>query len=191
MSACQDPKLDRSVKPLILSCFADVAMALGPKYSKYYNHTIAILQDESRLAQKNTSNSGDYDEIDYMNDIREGCLDGFTGIVSALRGEDSKQTSAEIQLLIPHIQHLVQFVTGIFHDSELTDSNIRAALGLLGDIAEIFTTQLNDIMPAAFCNQCVQFGLKSNNKLTKELATYAQTQFALIRPSNQFHQMLG
>ena len=33
--AIQDPELDRSVKPQILSCIGDVAMALGPDFLPY------------------------------------------------------------------------------------------------------------------------------------------------------------
>lgn len=32
----------------------------------------------------------DYDMIDYLNELREGCLEAYTGIVQGLKGDDEK-----------------------------------------------------------------------------------------------------
>ena len=31
----------------------------------------------------------DYETVDYVNELREGCLEAYTGIVQGLKGEDS------------------------------------------------------------------------------------------------------
>ena len=32
----------------------------------------------------------DYDMVDYLNELREHCLEAFTGIIQGLKGEDDK-----------------------------------------------------------------------------------------------------
>eukprot|EP00040_Diaphanoeca_grandis_P006678 m.38289 g.38289 ORF g.38289 m.38289 type:complete len:903 (-) comp17881_c1_seq1:87-2795(-) len=192
--ACKDADLDRSVKPNILSCFSDIAMGIGPLFEKYYEATSEMLFHASKMAEKNTSveSPTDYDEIDHINDLREGCLDGYTGIVHALKGDDEKNFAPQVKLIAQQIQHLVSFITAIFHDAELSDSNKRAALGLLGDIAEIFTTDLANIMPATFCNQCVALGYRSKDSATIEITKFAEAKFASIRPAGgMYNNMMG
>ena len=33
----------------------------------------------------------DFDMVDYVNELREGCLEAYTGIVQGLKGEDKNQ----------------------------------------------------------------------------------------------------
>ena len=74
--AIQDPELDRSVKPQILSCIGDVAMALGPDFLPYFDHSYFILDGAAKMAATNMSEEMDLDEVDYINDLREGVLEG-------------------------------------------------------------------------------------------------------------------
>ena len=32
----------------------------------------------------------DFDMVDYINELREGCLEAYTGIVQGLKGDDEK-----------------------------------------------------------------------------------------------------
>ena len=38
----------------------------------------------------------DYDMIDFINELRESCLEAFTGIVQGLKGEDEKNISRKL-----------------------------------------------------------------------------------------------
>lgn len=70
-------KVHRNVKPTILSVFGDMALALGPKFSKYLDVVMQMLIHASQ-AQVDRS---DYDMLDYLNELRESCLEAYTGIV--------------------------------------------------------------------------------------------------------------
>lgn len=35
----------------------------------------------------------DYDMVDYLNDLRDACLEAYTGIIQGLKGEDEKNIS--------------------------------------------------------------------------------------------------
>lgn len=39
----QSNKIDRLVKPAVLSCFGDVALAIGPNFTRYYEYVMAML----------------------------------------------------------------------------------------------------------------------------------------------------
>lgn len=39
----QSNKIDRLVKPAVLSCFGDVALAIGPNFTRYYEFVMAML----------------------------------------------------------------------------------------------------------------------------------------------------
>lgn len=44
LSALQSPVLHRSVKPPILSCFGDLALAIGPAFEPFLDTTMKVLQ---------------------------------------------------------------------------------------------------------------------------------------------------
>ena len=37
----------------------------------------------------------DFDMIDYLNELREGCLEAYTGIVQGLKGDDAGQVNGD------------------------------------------------------------------------------------------------
>ena len=37
----------------------------------------------------------DYDMVDYLNELRDACLESYTGILQGLRGPDAKNFSRE------------------------------------------------------------------------------------------------
>ena len=38
----------------------------------------------------------DFDMVDYINELREGCLEAYTGIVQGLKGDNEKQINSKI-----------------------------------------------------------------------------------------------
>lgn len=39
----QSDKVERMVKPAVLSCFGDVALAIGPNFNRYYDYVMTML----------------------------------------------------------------------------------------------------------------------------------------------------
>ena len=119
----------RLVKPQILSVFGDVALAVGPEFKKYLE---VVLQTLMQASQAQVDRS-DYDMIDYLNELREGCLEAYTGIIQGLKGDFSASTpSPDLVLLQPHVTYIVQFITVVAQDSEHSDGTVAACAGLIG-----------------------------------------------------------
>ena len=70
--------------------------------------------------------------MDYLNELRECCLEAYTGIVQGLKGEDKETIGTDVQLLLPHVPHMINFITTIARDREKSDGTISAAAGLIG-----------------------------------------------------------
>ena len=72
----QNPALNRQVKPAVLSCFGDIALAIGANFIKYLPSTFQMLDQAAR-----TKLSSDDDElIEYLSSLREGILEAYIGI---------------------------------------------------------------------------------------------------------------
>ncbi|XP_017788699.1 PREDICTED: LOW QUALITY PROTEIN: importin subunit beta-1 [Habropoda laboriosa] len=127
----------RSVKPQIFSVFGDVALSIGPEFKKYLD---VVLQTLAQASQAHVDRT-DYDMIDYLNELREGVLEAYTGIVQGLRGEITNPDPA-VTLVEPHVPFIIQFLTSIAQDREHSEGNIAAAVGLLGDLVTIFGAKL-------------------------------------------------
>lgn len=69
--------------------------------------------------------------VDYLNELRESCLDAYTGIVQGLKGADDTPNH-EVQLLWDYVPLIMGFVTQIAADEEKSDSVIASSAGLIG-----------------------------------------------------------
>ncbi|KAL3204797.1 hypothetical protein MRX96_041180 [Rhipicephalus microplus] len=127
----------RSVKPQILSVFGDIALAIGPEFKKFLE---IVLQT---LAQASVAyvDKHDYEMVEYLNELREGCLEAYTGIVQGLKG-DQNSPNADVQLLLPHVPHIINFISSIAIDSDHSDTNIASCAGLIGDLCTAFGVQM-------------------------------------------------
>jgi len=69
------------VKPAILSCFGDIALAIGGHFEKYMQVTMNMLQQASTTKV----DSDDVELLDYLHALREGVFEAYTGVLQAQR----------------------------------------------------------------------------------------------------------
>jgi importin subunit beta-1 len=118
----QSPVLHRTVKPAILSCFGDIALAIGDGFIGYLEVVMMVLQQAGSMR----ADRDNYDMIDYVNTLYEGCIEAYVGIVQGLNG------TAQASMLLPYLPHVFDFVHLIAIDQNRTDSLTRSIIGLLG-----------------------------------------------------------
>ncbi|GFR15691.1 importin subunit beta-1 [Trichonephila clavata] len=154
MENLSNSAVHRSVKPQILSVFGDIALAIGPHFRKYLDIVIqTLLQASQTQAEKN-----DYDMIDYVNELREGCLEAYTGIIQGLKG-DQNTPSTEVNVVQPHVPYIIQFITHIAQDQDHSDGTLAASAGVIGDLCLAFGQSMislvdNDIINDLLTKEC-------------------------------------
>jgi len=168
LSNLGDNNVHRTVKPQILSVFGDIALAVGPEFRKYLEHVLQTLMQASQ-AQVDRS---DYDMLDYLNELREGCLEAYTGIIQGLKG-DGSSPSPDLSIVQPHVAYIVQFITVVARDSEHSDASVAASAGLIGDLCAAFGRDIVQLLDVEPITDLLTAGRRSKTTKTKTLSTWA------------------
>ncbi|KAF8720311.1 hypothetical protein AX14_011024 [Amanita brunnescens Koide BX004] len=124
----QSDVLGRNVKISILSCFGDIALAVGPQFEPYLDTTMSVLRQAGGVEP----NPLDYDLVEYVGQLREGILEAYTGIVTGLKKTE------KVNILLPYVPSLLELLHRCFQDEERSDALTKLAYGLLGDLADSF-----------------------------------------------------
>ncbi|KAG6857029.1 hypothetical protein H0H87_010702 [Tephrocybe sp. NHM501043] len=151
----QSDVLNRNVKISILSCFGDIALAIGPAFELFLTTTMGVLKQAGAVEP----NPLDYDLVDYVGQLREGILEAYTGIVTGLK------KTPKVEILLPYAQDLLHLIQRCLTDEERTDSLVRLCYGLLGDLADSFP---NGQLKQLLLNQWIASELRSKNRMPPE-----------------------
>ena len=167
----QDDKLHRSVKPQILSTFGDIALAIGGHFKNYLEHVLSTLNQACRAQVA----ANDYDMIDYLNDLREGCLSAYTGIIQGLRGSATSNAVAlaELQLVTSQLPFIVQFLETVAGDPNKSEAITSAAVGLLGDLVTTYGSGMLPFVQREAFEKLLTDGKRSKVMKTKTLSNWA------------------
>ena len=68
--------------------------------------------------------------LDYFNELREGILEAYCGIVQGLKGDDP--ATSQLEALKPYIQIILALIIAVADDRDKSDNLIACACGLLG-----------------------------------------------------------
>jgi len=113
--------------------------------------------------------------IDYLNELREGCLSAYTGIIQGLKNSASSNAVAmvELQLVTAQLPFLVQFLETIARDPNKTDSIIGGAIGLIGDLVTAYGQSILQFVEREAFEKLLAEGKRSKVMKTKTLANWA------------------
>lgn len=140
----QAPTAHRSLKPPTLSALGDMALATGKSFILYLPAVFQVLQQAAQL-QVDRDN---FDAIDYCNELRDGCLEAYTGIIQGLKSADNqlpgeragwvvrllddRSTGELSELFQGSVVVMMVLIVNISKDEDKSETNISNALGLLG-----------------------------------------------------------
>lgn len=124
--------------------------------------------------------------IDYLNELHEGCLSAYTGIIQGLRNSaattgDSSATLAELELVTAQLPFMVQFIETIARDQNKSDSILGAAIGLIGDLVTSYGRQILPYVEREAIEKLLAEGKRSKVMKTKTLATWATKEIRKIK----------
>jgi importin subunit beta-1 len=134
VDALQNDTLHRSVKPPLLSCFGDIALAIGSAYEPYLQISLMMLFQAAQMKAPDN----DDELIDYMNILREGILEGYTGIIQGLK------EGGRAEFILPHIDAIMGFLELLASDrrNDYDNKVLSRAVGLIGEIFSALGQQI-------------------------------------------------
>ena len=128
----QAQNLHRSVKPSILSCFGDIALAIEGQFEKYLPYALTMLESASALSIQTQQVAGDDDDmIDYNNDLRNGILEAYSGLFQGF-----KANKQQLKAFHDHAREIIGFIESIYQDTNRSSAVTKNAVWVLGDLAD-------------------------------------------------------
>lgn len=165
VDSLKDVSINRAVKPPVISCFGDIAMAIGGAYEPYLQLSAMMLMQASGTRAPDD----DEDLIEYVNVLRQSILEAYTGIVQGLKGGN------KLHLFAPYVSAILQFLQELASDPNRDDGVLKAAVALIGDIAQAMgaDAEIKNQIGQPFIAQMLSDGANSPSESTKELAKWA------------------
>lgn len=168
MTEClKDSSAHRDTKPLVFSCFGDIAMAIGGAFEPYLQVASMLLMQAAQAPV----NPNDEDLVDFINRLRLSILDAYTGIVIGL------SDGQKLQLFIPNVASLMQFVQYLSTAESLKDDQcLQKAVALVGDIAREMGAdqQIRQLVMQPFVEHLLHQASESSEHFTREVAEYTR-----------------
>ncbi|KAH7727518.1 importin subunit beta-1 [Aphelenchoides avenae] len=171
----EDPKVKRSVKPHALSCFGDIAIALNAKFARYLE--MAGKWFTNAIEAANITNPEDYDQVEYVELLRESCLSGYVGIVQALRG-----STEELMIIQPYVASMIRLISLVaVSNPPSSDSLCAVACGLVGDLVNAYGAPILQVIDVDPIAQLLHRCRRSKHNKAKTLSTWATREIARVK----------
>ena len=107
--------------------------------------------------------------MDYLNLLREGVLEAYSGIIHGLK------ESGKLHLFKEHVNTVLMLVKEISEDQTSQLPVIKAAVGVVGDLILVFQQELTAYVgKAPFLSQLVQTAIRSQEPKLLQNAHWLQ-----------------
>jgi len=128
-SILSNTSVRKELRPAVLSSFGDIASSIGSTFKPY----LQVVFNICREAQNAQPEGNSIEALDYVLSIRESVLDCYVGIVGGLHNEADS--------IYPYVQQIFELLASISEEASfsLSESVSRSAVGLIGDLAQMFS----------------------------------------------------
>ena len=199
LKAMQDPALNRSIKPCMMSAVGDIALALGTDFQRYLQATMKMVYSASKATEMLPNYVEDDDLVEYINELHIGVLESFTGILNGLEGDIDQPGSSTVSVLLQFevgpgvnaVHGIAEFLQRLSkcvgENNKYAPGNgtaesevISSSVALIGDIARLLKEQAKPYLPneitMPLIHECEMIPQddESNYKNAQENATYAK-----------------
>ena len=158
-----DKSVNRETKPVVFSCFGEIAMAIGVWFEVYMKVASKLMMEAAEaLVQPD-----DEELVDFINRLRLSILDAYTGIIMGLANDNA------FHLLVPTVDSVMQFLDILSLPASLTDDMcLQKAVALVRDIAQQMGTapQIKEQLSRPFVLSLVRDAQASTDESTREIA---------------------
>jgi len=134
--------INRRIKPPVICCLGDIALAIGGNYERYLGF---VMQQIVPVSMAQLPADASYDDVEYVQNFRESICEAYTAILNGL-GPDSKA-----DLFLPSLNSVIPFLDMLSKDENSSPAAIKAALDLIYDMA----TNLGAKMGPAIRQPCI------------------------------------
>mmetsp|Transcript_6215 Transcript_6215/g.9298 ORF Transcript_6215/g.9298 Transcript_6215/m.9298 type:complete len:858 (-) Transcript_6215:252-2825(-) len=164
----RNPNINRHVKPPVLACLGDIALAVGGNFDKYLDVTVNMLLQAQNVCASLSPDEDD-DTIDYINQLRQSILEAYSGIIQGLND------ASKAGLLIPYIPGIVHFLEALAACQSKDESVLKHAVGVVGDfIHAIGSPAAPHLKNRTLVQTLVRDGQRSQDAHTRETAEWAK-----------------
>jgi importin subunit beta-1 len=165
VESLKDSTIHRSVKPPVLSCFGDIAMAIGAAFEPYLEFSVMLLMQASSTKVPDD----DDDLIEYFNLLRESILEAYVGIVQGLRDGNL------LHQFHQYVPSILQFLQELSKDPNRDDYVLSKAVGLIGDLAQAMGPQIKQQINQQFIAKLLNDAMGSGDRSMVDTATWASS----------------
>mmetsp|Transcript_47014 Transcript_47014/g.56853 ORF Transcript_47014/g.56853 Transcript_47014/m.56853 type:complete len:869 (-) Transcript_47014:375-2981(-) len=165
MQALQNQELHRSVKPPVLSCFGDIALAIGAQYEKYLQVSLMMLMQASQTRAP----EDDEELVEYVNTLREGILEAYTGIIQGMKD------GGRVEVLVPYVDAIFRFLEMLSNDGNHDIPVLGRAIGLIGDLASSMGPRTTPFLTNPYVQALFQEGLSSGDGSVMDTTNWASS----------------
>uniref|UniRef100_A0A0G4HGA9 Importin N-terminal domain-containing protein n=1 Tax=Chromera velia CCMP2878 TaxID=1169474 RepID=A0A0G4HGA9_9ALVE len=174
----QNPAVDRRIKPNMMICFGDIALAAGENFEKYLQAVDYILQEAAQTRVEH--GPADNEEwVEYIHQLRVGVLQAYSGIVHGLK--EAKKLTA-LKTKVNSILDLVSRTT----EEPPNEVVLEAALNVVGDLVQAYKEELAvHVVRAPFLEKLVQDGLRADDPTVQKAAKWIKETVIRYAPKSQ------
>ncbi|KFD58653.1 hypothetical protein M513_00346, partial [Trichuris suis] len=133
----RNPESDKNLKCVVISVFGDMALAAETEFVPFLPTVVQALMEALAIEVDVT----DFDQVDYVNSLRQNCIESFTSILQSLRSSDEA-----VRMLHPYATEVINYIAKFSQCPEISHEMMTACAGTLGDLAQVYRSGVADAL---------------------------------------------